>query len=229
MIDPRISNIDRFTSGMADIQITRHPLRSLVIVVFNDTTYDVYKDGTTVETERINKLAIVERDKDLMYVQELLGDEFLIDEDERNPWIVTMTTTGLTRTLKGDDVLIIDGNVFTVSKLKPINKRIQSVITLLVYPENTNFTDAFKLDSLIITKDEVIVESLYINLNEVHVIEIVYGGLPLFYSSNYDVEDLESVVWTAFVYKFLITPISEDPINLAIRSADLTIETLEIQ
>lgn len=221
MEDSRVNQVNKFTCGLADIQIGRHPLRQNVVLIFNSTDYDIYRDATTVEETRINKLCIVERDKDLFYIQELLGDDFLVDDNEMLPWIITMTITDLPRILKQDDVIIIDDLKFTVSRVKPINQRLNSVLTVLAYPERTDTEDTLDIIDVIVTVDGLEVESLYEFVGEEVLLEVVYGGKPLFRS-------FDGTTWEPFEYKFKYTPLSIVPVTLSIKDITETVVTFDI-
>lgn len=196
MEDLRVKQVNKFTSKIVDKQISRHPLKSLVILIYNETEYDIYRDATPVESERINKLAIVEKDKDFFYVQEWIGDEVVfLDDEEKSPWLITMTITGLPRVPKQDDCLIIEGRKHTITKVKPINKSIQSVITILTYPERTDEIDEFSIKGVKLYSNHTLITTPENHLDEEVILEFKYGGTPTHYKVN--TED-----WKPFYYKF---------------------------
>lgn len=203
MVDLRVKQISNFTSSIVDLQISRHPLRSRVVVVFNTTNYDIYKDATNVESSRVNKWAIVEKEKDLHYIQQLLDDDFLIDDDAQLPWMITMTLSGLPRLPKQDDVIIIDGLKFTVARVMPIHKRIKSVLTAFVYPERSEVVDPSKLVSVKLFKDGDSITSYKDYIGEELVLEIIYGGTPEWVS-------LDGINWEPFETRIVFTPEEED-------------------
>ena len=134
MGDVRLSYIDRYTQGMSDIRISRHQLRKNVVVCLNDPEWDIYRDVRIhSEKYRVNKQAIVQKNPDMNYVQDMY-DVFL-EEDEQLPWTVNLTMSGLLRPLKMDDKVIIDGLVYNVSKVRPNNRELHGLLECLVYPE----------------------------------------------------------------------------------------------
>lgn len=196
MEDSRTNQVNKFTAKIVDKQISRHPLRDNVIIVYNETDYDIYRDATSVETGRTNKLAIVEKDKDRFYVQEWEGDEpEFLEEDDRSPWMITMTMTGLERTPKQDDFIIIEGRKHTISRVKPIHIKVKSVITVLSYPEKNDEEDAFKLFKVLAYSNYKLITDLKNHYGEEVVFEVVYGGIPTFYK-------LDEGDWIPFKYKF---------------------------
>lgn len=221
MEDSRVKQISNFTSGLVDIQIARHPLRSQVVIIFNETVYDIYKDATTEEVSRVNKYAIVERDKDRFYIQDWLGEEFLDDDLDKVPWLLTFTTTSLVRIPKHDDVIVIEGVKFTVARVKPINSRIKSVITVLVYPERTDSGNELIVHSVNVTKGGEAV-SAYANIGEDLILEMIYGGVPIEYSI--DKEDPSTGEWLEFNYKVKFNPSVNEPYFLFIRDTESTLK-----
>ena len=153
---------------MLDIGMSRNPLAQEVTLIFNNVIRDHYRDVIGSEVSRYAKLALVKKDTDLNYVQEL-GD-ILVEDVDAIPWTVSMTMTGLPRIPKMDDQLIIDRMKYTVSAVKPVNRGVESVVLLYIYPERTD-------------PMELSIESLeLIDMGTVSKIHIVYSGYPTQFS-----------------------------------------------
>lgn len=162
----RINRIDKYACGMLDLQMARHPLSCEVIVIFNDVMRDHYQDAVGVESSRVKKIALVRKNTDMNYVQEI-GDVLLEDNLQELPWIVSMTKTGLPRIPKMDDQIAIDGIKYTISMVKPVNRNIPSIVELLIYPERTSQEEYLDIISVTV-RDRCI--------------DIMYQGKPLEYS-----------------------------------------------
>ena len=154
--------LNEFASGMADLQLDRNPLAQEVIVIFNSVTRDHYQDSILQEECRIKKMAVVKKDTDMDYVQQL-GDLLLEDEDSI-PWIVSMTKTGFPRALRLDDQILIDGLRYTISATRPANRSIDSIVNVSIYPDRTD-KDELKLYRLTKLSDGYV--------------DILYGGAPV--------------------------------------------------
>ena len=161
--------LNYFASSMVDLQLDRNPLAQEVIVIFNSVTRDHYQDSVVVEECRIKKMAIVKKDPDMSYVQQL-GD-ILLEDDEHVPWIVSLTTTGLLRIPKQDDQILIDGTRYYVSYVKPANRSVDSIINLSIYPDRYD-EDKLQVYSLSVLEDGCI--------------DILYGGQPIEMSFDID-------------------------------------------
>ncbi len=85
-----------YAARMADISLSRHPLCRDLIFIFNAVETDIYKDTNTIEEARIFKQAIVRKNPDMMYVQEVYSD-LLMEDSDKLPWLVLVTMTGLAR------------------------------------------------------------------------------------------------------------------------------------
>lgn len=156
-----LDQLNKFASGMADLQMSRSPLSQEVIIIFNETYRDHYQDTVQNEVDRVKKLAVVKKDVDMNYVQQI-GDILLEDIDQL-PWVVSTTVTNLPRLPKMDDQILIDGLRYTISMVKPSNRFVDSIILLSVYPDRT---DEDNLDIYSITK-----------LSDGS-LDILYGGYP---------------------------------------------------
>lgn len=165
----RINLLDRFASGMADIQIERNPLRKEVILILNEVYRDHYQDVVSREVSRHKKWAMVNKNVDLNYVQEM--DITLVEDVDQIPWIVTMTITALPRVPRAEDQILVDGLKYTVSMVKPMNRQLQSVVLLMVYPERST-NDALTIYSVTRTT----------GFNGVKFLDVIWGGLPTHYS-----------------------------------------------
>lgn len=162
--------IDNYAAKMADLQLSRNPLSVECMLVFNDVTRDIYQDAVVTEVARIKKRCLVKKSEDMHYVQE--QELELLEDYDANPWIVSITTSNLPRIPKMDDQVVIEGIKYTISQVKPINRSVQSIILMSVYPERSASVD-----------------NLYIySLDKVHddVYSIVYGGNPTHYSFSKD-------------------------------------------
>lgn len=216
---PRVQAIDRYSRMMADIRISRHPLRKHVLCIFTDKEYDIYQDSTTTESERLKKLAIVQKNPDLDYVQEL--DDVLMDDGDHIPWVVTMTLTGLPRTPRQDDYLIIEGVKYAISKVGPINRSVRGVVDCMIYPERTHSTDALHIYGVTIRNKTTV----YPNLQEstimpidatepqnspVVVLDMVYGGNPI-------QQSIDGLKWAPFTSFIKYPVISEQDVVVYLR------------
>lgn len=115
MPDVRLAYINRLQQGMADIRVSRHYLRKDVIICLNNSETDIYMDvSEREEFVRVAKKAIVQKTPDLSYVQE--SYDILPDYDEQVPWTVAFTLSGLPHPPKMNDLIIIEGRVYVVSK-----------------------------------------------------------------------------------------------------------------
>ena len=173
--EKRVKHLNRFSCGMADIQILRNPLSLEVIVVFNDISYNHYQDSQICESERVKKIAVVKKNPEMSYVQEL-GDVLLEDDPDKIPWIVSMTTTGLSRIPKFNDHVVIEGIKYTISKVKPVNRNIDSLINIFIYPERNDPQDLLSIIDIKFLDSN---EEITTKQNEGKtIIDILYGGFP---------------------------------------------------
>lgn len=163
MFGERVKQLEKYAQGVADIQLSRNPLASEVVLIFNETIRDQYQDAITNEIDRVVKVAMVSKDPSMSYVQELF-DDLLEDDLGHLPWAVSLTMTNLPRRPSMDDQILIDGLVYSISKVTPLSRKVQSIITLAIYPERTEY-----VDDLAIFKASV----------ENGMLSIVYGGAPL--------------------------------------------------
>lgn len=142
--DYRRTVLSSMAVGMADIQLSHNALATEVIVIFNDLSVDHYQDSRIAEIDRIKKLAVFRKSKDLTFVPDD-SEELLDDQDSAIPYEVLTTVTGLPRLPRRDDMLLNDGNLYTVHHVKPMNRDIDGLIQLIVYPERTTFVDPLNI------------------------------------------------------------------------------------
>lgn len=135
--DERVSHLNRFRKGMADIALRRHPLAQKVVVAFMSKDEDIYGDTCNEVEVRVEKLALVNKSPDLSYVQDYF-DDLVEDIDDKMPWLVKLTTTDLPRLINHDDRILIADEVYSVSKVSPINRMNDGLLKVLVYPERSN-------------------------------------------------------------------------------------------
>lgn len=132
--DNRIAILGNLATGILDMQMARNPLASEVVLVFVNSVYDQYQDATVVETDRVKKYGMVKKNVDMEYVQEL-GDILVEDDLEHLPWLVSVTMTGLPRQPRQNDQILVDGLLYTISAVRPMNRNMDTVVNLFFYPE----------------------------------------------------------------------------------------------
>lgn len=145
--DYRRTMLSNMAVGMADIQLSHNALATEVILIYNDLSVDHYQDSRIAEIDRIKKLAVFRKSKDLTFVPDD-SEELLDDQDSAIPYEVLTTVTGLPRLPRRDDMLLNDGNLYTVHHVKPMNRDIDGLIQLIVYPERTTFVDPLNIYKL---------------------------------------------------------------------------------
>lgn len=159
----QLSRLDRYAAGMAEIQLNHNPLSQEIEVIFNDVVRDHYQDAHVVSDTRVKKQAVVKKNVDMNYVQELGGDLLLEDIDSL-PWVVSLTILDLPRIPKMDDSILIDGIIYTISMVKPSNRNLQSILNLFVYPERVHQHESLEVVS--------------VKLVRTNVLDILYKGNP---------------------------------------------------
>lgn len=180
--DVRLSYIDRLSSGLADVRISRSPLRKDVVICLNKADEDIYRDVvTSQEFYRVNKQAIVQKNPSMYYVQETYG--ILLEPEDQLPWVVIVTLTDLPRPLKLNDRIVVSGVVYVVSKVKPTNRELGSIIECLVYPErDTTLVN----DPLAIYKVRFREGASEVPVDDVRgksaIMDVIYGGCPRYMS-----------------------------------------------
>lgn len=217
-MNARTNYLNMFTQGMADIKISRHPLRKEIFLLSNDREYDMYQDTTTTNTGRIKKMAIVQLNKDMSYVQEMF-DDLLDDASDKLPYNVILTMTGLSRVVTQKDNMIIDGTKYAVAKVKPINRNLSSVIECTVYPERTDFEDPFTIISITprLRLEEIVIAD---HIGEEIVLDILYGGSPTALS-------FDGTTWQDFT-SYVKYTVSTLPFTVYLKDATDTIKSMEV-
>lgn len=137
-IDPRLSKVCRFMTGMFDVKVRRHPLKQRVVITFCDVVRDHYGDTHSTPVERYSKLIILKRNPDLSYINNALG--ILLDDGKDLPWIMYLSLTGLPRTLRVGDYVTIDNIDYKVSNVKPCNRENPNIIACMLHPNRTDFS-----------------------------------------------------------------------------------------
>lgn len=193
-MDARKQHMNKYASGMAEIVLSRTMLSREVLVVFNTITRDHYQDATITETGRYKKLAMIKKTMDMQYVQELLGPELLEDNLDQIPWVVNMTTENLPRVPRMDDQVIIEGIRYTISVVKPMNRDLESLISLFIYPERVVGEDPLAIKSVTYSVNGQTVASLASYVGSTAILDILYGGYPLYMS-------FDGTTWVDFVSK----------------------------
>lgn len=174
----RLNALTLFAARMADIRISRHPLRSDCFFMVNKTEFDIYQDGTSFEVARIFKQVIVKKNPDMFYVQESFGDDALVEDGDLIPWVVNMTCLGLPRLPMLDDRFLIDGMVYSVSAVKPVNRNSQGILECLVYPERRDDHDTLCVYGVSFHQAMKSV-SLQDAYGTPSVMRVIYGGSPV--------------------------------------------------
>lgn len=145
--DYRRTMLSKMAVGMADIQLSHNALATEVILIYNDLSVDHYQDSRIAEIDRIKKLAVFRKSEELTFVPDD-SVELLDDKESEIPYEVLTTVTGLPRMPRRDDMLLNDGNLYTVHHVKPMNRDIDGLIQLIVYPERTTFIDPLNIYKL---------------------------------------------------------------------------------
>lgn len=133
--DQRVSHLNKFRTGMADIALEHNALAQQVQVHFMSKVKDIYSDTSNELQQIVDKRAIISKNPDMAYVQDLFDE--IVEEDEKMPWLVKMTITDLPRLINHDDRITIGGILYSVSKASPINRLNDGLLKILVYPERT--------------------------------------------------------------------------------------------
>lgn len=145
--DYRRDILSNMAVGMADIQLSHNALATEVIIIYNDISVDHYQDSRIAEIDRIKKLAIFRKSQDMTFVPDE-SEELLEDSEKSIPYKVLTTVTRLPRLPRRDDMLLSEGVLYTVHHVKPMNRDIDGLIQLIVYPERTTFIDPLNIYKL---------------------------------------------------------------------------------
>ena len=170
-MDRRLRNLNNFTAGMLDINLSRNPLAEEAMFIFNTVTRDHYQDAVIVEEFRYKKVVLVKKDVDLHYLQE--WGENLVEDVDSLPWVISFTSTGLPRIPRMDDQIVVGGRKYTISLVKPTNRQIESVLLAMVYPERSEPFEELSI---------VQISRYLVEGNEI--LDILYTGVPTEYSVN---------------------------------------------
>ena len=163
--DYRRTVLSRMAVGMADIQLFHNALASEVIVIYNDLSVDHYQDSRIAEVDRIKKLAVFRKTEELTFVPDD-SDELLDDKESAIPYEVLTTITGLPRMPRRDDMLLHEGNLYTIHHVKPMNRDIDGLIQLVVYPERTTFIDPLNIYKLTLLDGDTLLPIPDLNVYE---------------------------------------------------------------
>lgn len=203
ILDERRKTVNRFLVGMADIQLAHNALASEIILIYNELSIDHYQDSHIAEVERCKKLAIFRKSKDMDFVpqDDYSTGELVEDSDNNIPYEVLLTETGLPRMPRKDDMVLIDGVLYSIHHVKPVNRDYKGLWQLIVYPERTTFIDTLHIYkiTLLSTKDLKPISDLAEYLNEVDeapVAEPTGLGMGLgavFSATEGDVEPLDEL------------------------------------
>lgn len=135
ILDKRINHLNKFRVGMADIAMHFSAIAQSVTVIFMKKTRDVYNDTSVEEEFRVEKRAVVSKSPDMNYVQDLF--DVLLEEEDKQPWLVKLTISSLPRLINHDDRIVIAGQTYSVSLVSPINRLNDGIQKILVYPERS--------------------------------------------------------------------------------------------
>ena len=178
--DERHRNLSNVAVGMADIQLAHNPLASEVIVIFNDLSMDHYQDSRIAEEGRVKKLAVFRKVDNMEFVPDSDEGDMQIDDDSV-PYEVLLTRTGLPRMPRRDDMLLNEGDLYTIHHVKPMNRDIEGLWQLIVYPERTEFVDPLQIHRYAFLDGatlQPIADSMSNHVGEEVVLDMVYGGKP---------------------------------------------------
>ena len=107
------------------------------MAVDGSKSFDLYNDAHVVQYHNYDKKAIVKKNVSLCYVQEAFED--ILQEDNLEvPWIFILTVTGLPRKVQSEDKILLEGVLYTVSRVRPVNRETAGVLQCLCYPERTD-------------------------------------------------------------------------------------------
>ena len=174
----QVSTLERYTARMADIRISRHPLRRTILFIVNHTEFDMYNDSRVVETCRVLKQAIVKKNPDMYYVQENFGADVLVEDGDKIPWVITMTCLGLPRLPMLDDRIWLDGIIYSVSAVKPVNRDNRGVLEVMVYPERVDYMDRLAVYAVSF-REGMVSKPISAVYNKTVVMDVIWGGYPM--------------------------------------------------
>lgn len=131
----RLDHLNDFRQKMADIQLEFNPLSQVALVQLVKKDTDIYGDTQNQLEQELTKRVHVKKNPSLIYLQDEF--DFLVEDSESTPVVITMTTTGLPRLVNHDDRVIIGNIVYTISTARPANRLSDTIIKLTAYPERT--------------------------------------------------------------------------------------------
>lgn len=185
-MDTRLQQLSSFSRGVGDIFISRHPLRRDILVSYGVTSMDIYQDTVFTEEGRFYKVCIFRKAPDMWYVQDLFGDVLREDVDDKLPYIAMMTATGLPRLPKLSDRIIEGGKIYTVAAVRPFNRDLNTIFSVLVYPEREEWMDPlhiynvrFRIGMCVLQGQDLDAE---IAKGSTLVMDMLWGGCPWRYS-----------------------------------------------
>lgn len=143
--DPRLKTVNKFMTGMTDIKIKRHPLRTEVDISLCRVERDNYGDTESFVESKYKKLVILKKNVDLTYINNDIG--VLVDDGETLPWVMVLTLTGLPRTLRHGDFITTEGQDYKISCVKPVNRENPDIIMCLVHPSRDDFQEVDKVNN----------------------------------------------------------------------------------
>lgn len=120
-------------TGMTEIKIHRHPLKSVVLICLCKVTRDHYGDTSSVVEQTVTKEVILQKNPDLMYINATIGE--LLDDGDELPWIMILTLKDLPRTLRLGDYVRLDDLIYKVSGVRPVNRENPNVIQCFLHPK----------------------------------------------------------------------------------------------
>ena len=182
--EARVALLERFAWGMADIRVSRHPLRRDVLVVLNEVEKDRFQDTDTVERGRVYKQAIVRKNPDMHYLQDSFGADLLVEDGDILPWLISFTMTGLPRLPHLDDYIIVDGIKYAVAMVKPMNRDLGGLVQCMIYPERSEeMIDPLAIYSVSF-RDGLVPVSRTAAYGQTVIMDVLWGGYPLQMSFN---------------------------------------------
>lgn len=178
-MEERLKALSSFSQGLSDIRISRHPGHKDMMFIIMNKYNDQYGDAYTEEVVRIYKQGILQLKPQLDFVQEF---EDVLSESDEDPYSLIVTTTNLPRFPRTNDRVLIDGELYEISAVRPTNRNTQRVFECLVYPDR-NATDELDIKTVNLFRDnkQVPLEDCFHSTVNY---EIIYGGSPIQLSFN---------------------------------------------
>lgn len=133
----RIEHLNEFRTGMADRALALNALSQLVQVKLMEKSVDIYGDTEVKLEAEVTKRVVVTKNPEMSYVANQF-DLLVEDDEDRIPWLVKLTQSGLPRLIRHDDRMIIGGIEYSVSAVSPINRLNDGLLKVLIYPERSS-------------------------------------------------------------------------------------------